>query len=209
MYRVAPALPSSHLSPIGTALTEAFSGADAVLTALGVTSASFDRSALLSTNMATVEASMLAAGVDRFIVINTLLTSPPGKACEPGHALFLVDARQMGRGATEQQAVVDALGGGAFSSLRWTLFGPESILEGRDERPVASADWEGAQTPGCPSRMKPWAGGCLRRPRPMILSAQHRLYRGAVGEWYAIAKTLVNEDLVHIPAVLHASAFPN
>ncbi|MGA8891731.1 MAG: NAD(P)H-binding protein [Anaeromyxobacteraceae bacterium] len=72
------------------ALTEAFTGADAVLTAMGVTSTSSDRGALLSTNMATVEAAMVAAGT-------------------------------VGRGATELQAVVDALGGGALSSLRWTL----------------------------------------------------------------------------------------
>src|SRR4051794_39143013 len=49
------------------ALTKAFSGADAVLTALGLTPASFDRSALLSKNCATVEASILAASVDRIM----------------------------------------------------------------------------------------------------------------------------------------------
>jgi putative NADH-flavin reductase len=43
------------------ALTEAFAGADAVLTAIGLTSTSADRSALLSANMAAVEQSMLAA----------------------------------------------------------------------------------------------------------------------------------------------------
>ena len=57
----------------GAALTHAFSGTDAVLTALGVTVATRDRSALLSANMATVKESMIAAGVDRIIVINTLL----------------------------------------------------------------------------------------------------------------------------------------
>jgi len=58
------------------ALTEAFSDARAVLAALGLTSTSHDRSALLSANMATVEESMLAAGVDRIILINTMLASP-------------------------------------------------------------------------------------------------------------------------------------
>src|SRR6266566_383048 len=47
------------------ALKEAFSGADAVLTALGLTSTSFDRSALLSRNTVSVEQSMLAARVSR------------------------------------------------------------------------------------------------------------------------------------------------
>jgi NAD(P)-dependent dehydrogenase (short-subunit alcohol dehydrogenase family) len=43
-----------------TALTEAFSGADAVLTATGITSTSLGSSALLSVNMPTIEASMQA-----------------------------------------------------------------------------------------------------------------------------------------------------
>ena len=51
------------------ALTDAFSGSGAVLTALGVTATTHERSALLSANMAAVEESMLAAGVDRIIVI--------------------------------------------------------------------------------------------------------------------------------------------
>src|SRR5439155_24396912 len=33
-------------------------------------------------------------------------------------------------------------------------------------------------TPGCPSRMARWGGGCLRRLRPITSSAQHRLCRG-------------------------------
>src|SRR5690349_12760436 len=55
------------------ALENAFSGADAVLSAVGVTSTSRDRPALLSANMDTVEQAMLAAGVDRIIVIDTLV----------------------------------------------------------------------------------------------------------------------------------------
>ena len=126
------------------ALTEAFSGADAVLTALGLTSTSDDRSALLSANMATVEESMLAAGVDRIIVINTLLASPPGKPASRAMRFFSWMPGTMGRGASEQQAVVDALGNGAFSSLRWTLVRAGVNARGKDERPVASADWDGA-----------------------------------------------------------------
>ena len=61
------------------ALSKAFSGADVVLTALGLTPTSNERSAMLSENAAEVEAAMLAAGVDRIIIINTLLVSLPGK----------------------------------------------------------------------------------------------------------------------------------
>jgi hypothetical protein len=126
------------------ALTDAFSGASAVLTALGLTSTSCDRSALLSANMATVEESMSAAGVDRIIVINTLIAALPGKPASRVMRFFSWMPGTMGRGATELQAVVDALGGGAFSSLRWTLVRAGVNSRGKDERPVASADWDGA-----------------------------------------------------------------
>lgn len=126
------------------ALRKAFAEADAVLTALGLTPASSDRSALLSRNTATVEASMLAAGVDRIIVINTLLASLPGKPASRAMRFFSRMPGKMGRGALEQQAVVDALGHGAFASLRWTLVRAGVSSKGRDERPVASEDWEGA-----------------------------------------------------------------
>jgi nucleoside-diphosphate-sugar epimerase len=125
-------------------LTEAFSGAGAVLTALGVTSTSSDHSALLSANVATVEESMLAAGVDRIVVINTLLASPPGKPANRAMRFFSWMPGTIGRGATELQAVVDALDSGAFSSLRWTLVRAGVNARGKDERPVASADWDGA-----------------------------------------------------------------
>ena len=125
-------------------LTEAFSGAAAVLAVLGLTSTSHDRSAVLSANMTTVEESMLAAGVDRIIVINTMLASPPGKPANRAMRFFSWMPGTMGRGASEQQAVVDALGTGAFSSLRWTLVRAGVNSRGKDERPVASADWDGA-----------------------------------------------------------------
>ena len=126
------------------ALTEAFAGAGAVLAALGLTSTSYDRTALLSANMATVEESMLAAGVDRIVVVNTLLASVPGKPASRAMRFFSRIPGTMGRGASEQQAVVDALGSGAFSSLRWTLVRAGVNSRGEDERPVASADWDGA-----------------------------------------------------------------
>jgi NAD(P)-dependent dehydrogenase (short-subunit alcohol dehydrogenase family) len=80
------------------ALADAFSGADAVLTALGVTATTHERSALLSANMATVEQSMLAAGVDRIIVINTLLTSRPGQLASRAMRFFMWMPGRMGRG---------------------------------------------------------------------------------------------------------------
>lgn len=126
------------------ALTDAFSGAGAVLTALGVTSTSMDHSALLSANMATIEESMVAAGVDRIIMINTLLASSPGKRANLAMRFFSLMPGTTGRRASEQQAVVNALGRGAFSSLRWTLVRAGVSSRGSDERPVASADWAGA-----------------------------------------------------------------
>ena len=125
-------------------LTEAFSGAAAVLAVLGLTSTSHDRSALLSANMTTVEESMLAAGVDRIIVINTMLASSPGEPASRAMRFFSWMPGTTGRGASEQQAVVDALGTGAFSSLRWTLVRAGVNSRGKDEVPVASADWDGA-----------------------------------------------------------------
>jgi len=126
------------------ALTGAFPGATAVLTALGVTATSQDKSALLSANMGTVEEAMLAAGVDRIILINTLLTSPPGKPASRAMRFFSWMPGRVGRGAREQQAVVNALGNEAFSSLRWTLVRAGVNSHGKDEHPVASKDWEGA-----------------------------------------------------------------
>jgi|SRR5579862_3844943 len=132
------------------ALTEAFSGAGAVLTAMGVRSTSCDRSALLSANMATVEESMSTAGVDRIIVINTLIASPPGKPANRVMRFFSRLPGTMGRGAAEQRAVVEALGRGAFSSLRWTLVRAGVNSRGKGERPVASGDWDGASNSWLP-----------------------------------------------------------
>ena len=87
---------------------------------------------------------MSAAGVDRIIVINTLIAALPGKPASRVMRFFSWMPGTMGRGATELQAVVDALGRGAFSSLRWTLVRAGVNSRGKDERPVASADWDGA-----------------------------------------------------------------
>jgi putative NADH-flavin reductase len=127
-----------------SALAAAFAGADAVLTALGVTATSRDRSASLSANMDTVEQAMLVAGVDRIVLINTLLASLPGKPAGRLMRFFSCLPGTIGRGAREQQSVADALGRGSFSSLRWTLVRGGLNSRGIDERPVASADWAGA-----------------------------------------------------------------
>ena len=127
-----------------SALTAAFVGADAVLTALGVTATSQDRSASLAANMDTVEQAMSDAGVDRIVVINTLLTSLPGKPASLLMRFFSWMPGTIGRGAREQQSVVDALGRGSFSTLRWTLVRGGLNARGSDEHPVASADWAGA-----------------------------------------------------------------
>lgn len=132
------------------ALTEAFSGTDAVLTALGVTATTKDRPALLSANMVAVKESMIAAGVDRIIMVNTLLSSLPGKPASRLMRFFSWMPGKMGRGATEQQAVVDALGKGIFAPLRWTLVRAAVNSRGSAERPVASADWPGAQNSWLP-----------------------------------------------------------
>jgi hypothetical protein len=142
----------------GRALQGAFSGADAVLTALGVTATAQDPSALLSANMAAVEQAMKAAGVDRIVIINTLLTSPPGRPASRAMRFFSWLPGTVGRGAREQQAVVDALGGGALSSLRWTLVRAGVNSRGVDEPPAASADWAGA-----PNSWSPVSYGAMGR----------------------------------------------
>jgi putative NADH-flavin reductase len=126
------------------ALAAAFAGADAVLTALGVTTTSQDRSASLSANMDTVEQAMLDAGVDRIVVVNTILTSLPGKPATLLMRFFSRMPGTMGRGAREQQSVADALGRGAFSPLRWTLVRAGLNARGSDEHPVAATDWADA-----------------------------------------------------------------
>lgn len=132
------------------ALTAAFAGADAVITALGVTATTREASALLSQNMATVEAAMSAAGVDRIVMVNTLLVSLPGHPASRAMRFFACLPGTIGRGAREQQAVADALGKGAFSSLRWTLVRGGLNARGKDEPPVASATWEGARNSWSP-----------------------------------------------------------
>jgi putative NADH-flavin reductase len=126
------------------ALTAALFGADAVVTALGVTATSREPSALLSANMDAVEDAMLVAGVDRIVLVNTLLSSLPGQPSSRAMRFFGSMPGTIGRGAREQQAVIQALGRGAFSSLRWTVVRAATNARGKDEPPVASAGWDGA-----------------------------------------------------------------
>jgi putative NADH-flavin reductase len=128
----------------GPGLTDAFAGSEVVISAMGVTASSSDRAALLSANMDTVERSMLAAGVDRIILINTLLSSSPGQSPSWTMRFFSLMPGKIGRGAREQNAVVEALGRGAFSALRWTLVRAGVNSRGKDEPPVAAAAWSGA-----------------------------------------------------------------
>lgn len=132
------------------ALTKAFSGAGVVLTALGVTPTSNERTAMLSENVTAVEAAMLAAGVGRIIIVNTLLVSLPGRPASPAMRFFSWMPGRVGRGAREQQAVADAIGKGAFSSVRWTLVRAGLNSRGRNEPPVAAADWPGARNSWMP-----------------------------------------------------------
>lgn len=153
--RIANVPPGSRVALVTSladrsALAAAFAGADAVLTALGVTATSGDRSASLSANMDTVAQAMSDAGVDRIVVVNTLLSSLPGKSAGPMMRFFAWMPGIVGRGAREQRAVVDAIGRGVFSSLRWTLVRGGLNARGSDEAPVASPDWDGAQNSWMP-----------------------------------------------------------
>lgn len=57
---------------------------------------------------------------------------------------------RIGRGAREQQAVIDAVGKGAFSRVRWTIARAGLNSRGKNEPPVAAADWAGAQNSWMP-----------------------------------------------------------
>jgi NAD(P)-dependent dehydrogenase (short-subunit alcohol dehydrogenase family) len=132
------------------ALTSAFVGADVAITALGVTPTSDESSAMMSNNVTHVEAAMSAARVDRLILVNTLLVSKPGEPVSRAMRFFACMPGRIGRGAREQQAVVDALAKGAFSSVRWTLVRGGLNSGGRNEPPAASADWPGARNSWMP-----------------------------------------------------------
>ena len=124
-----------------SSLSDAFRGADAVLTALGVTPTSSDATALLSQNMATFERAMLQAGVERVVVINTVLSPSPGDQPSLLMRLLTWMPGKVGRGARELRAVVDAIGRGEFSALSWTLVRAGVNVSGVEEEPAAALDW--------------------------------------------------------------------
>lgn len=119
------------------ALEAALVGSEAVLTAMGVTRTSSDRTALLSHNLDSLEAAMNRAGVDRLILINTLLSAAPGASPSRLSRLFQRLPGVLGQGAAELQAVPDALGRGALSSLNWTLVRAATNARGKDVPPAA------------------------------------------------------------------------
>jgi putative NADH-flavin reductase len=121
-----------------TALVEAFEGVDAVVTAIGVTPTSGDKSAFLSTNLHHIEAAMNEAGVDRIIIVNTLIAGVPSEAPNWAMRFFAFLPGRFGVGAREMQAVVSALGAGALSSIRWTLVRASVNARGKSQLPVAS-----------------------------------------------------------------------
>jgi ribosomal protein S12 methylthiotransferase accessory factor YcaO len=72
---------------------------------------------------------MIAARVDRIVMINTLLASLPGMSASRLLRFFSWMPGNMGRGATEQQAVVDALGEGILRHFAGRSFEPQSTPE--------------------------------------------------------------------------------
>ncbi len=93
---------------------------------------------------------MLDVGVDRIIITNTLLASPPGKPASRAMRLFSWVPGRIGCGAREQQAVMDAIGKGALSAVRWTVVRAGLNSRGRNEPPVAAADWPDAHNSWMP-----------------------------------------------------------
>jgi len=131
-------------------LTNAFAGSEVVIFATGVTATSDVQSANLSMNAAEVEAAMLAVGVDRIVITNTLLASLPGRPASRAMRFFAKVPGRIGRGAREQQAVIDAIGRGAFSRVRWTVARAGLNSRGKNAPPVAAADWAGAHNSWMP-----------------------------------------------------------
>jgi hypothetical protein len=123
-----------------TRLAAAFTGADAVITAVGVTSSSHDSSALLSANVANVAGAMEDAGVDRIVLISSIGASAPGSAARGPLRFFTCWPGKVGGGAREMLAQVAALEHGAFASQRWTLVRAGVNSRGKDEAPIATTD---------------------------------------------------------------------
>ena len=122
-------------------LAASFDGVDAVLSAVGVTRSSSDSRSLLSRNLKSCEAAMCQAGVDRLLLISTLVAAAPGQRPSLMTRLFCWVPGTVGRGAAELQAVPLALGAGALHSVRWTLVRAGVHRRGKDVEPVAALGW--------------------------------------------------------------------
>lgn len=163
-------------------LTAAFDGAEAVITAVGVTRSSADETAMASRHMETLEAAMQAAGVERILLINTLLAGAPGEPAPLAMRFFSWFPGRIGLGAREQQATVDALGRGALSTRRWTLVRAAVNAAGKDEPPVASTTWDAATLSMLPvsyAAMARWmlreaAAGAFVRAAPYVARRRRR-----------------------------------
>jgi hypothetical protein len=121
-------------------LAAAFAGVDAVITAVGVTASSHDRSALLSANIASVAGAMEDAGVDRIVLISSIGAGAPGTASRGPLRYFTWWPGAVGGGAREMLAQVTALEHGAFASQRWTLVRAGVNSRGKNEAPIATVD---------------------------------------------------------------------
>lgn len=123
-------------------LAAAFAGADAVISAIGVTGSSNDSAALLSHHMKSLAEALKTAGVDRLLLISTLLTSPPGKPPTWPMRFFSRFPGNVGIGAREMLAVAGAIGQGALAGLRWTLVRAGVNSKGKNEPPLALREYD-------------------------------------------------------------------
>lgn len=121
-------------------LAAAFAGVDAVITAVGVTAASRDPSALLSQNVESVAGAMADAGVDRIVLISSIGAGAPGSGSRGALRFFTWWPGAVGGGAREMLAQVAALEHGAFASQRWTLVRAGVNSRGKNEAPIATLD---------------------------------------------------------------------
>lgn len=119
-------------------LVKAFSGVDAVISAVGVTATSNDSSAFLSKNLKGLASAMKTAKVDRLILINSLACSPPGEPASLPVRFFSLFPGNVGQGAREMQAVVDAIAEGQLADIRWTLIRAGVNSKGKHVPPIAS-----------------------------------------------------------------------
>jgi putative NADH-flavin reductase len=123
-------------------LTEALLGAEAVISAIGVTSTSNDPSSFLSNNLQSLTSAMKKSKVDRLIIISSLACSPPGLPTSWPIRFFSLFPGNIGKGAREMQAVVDNITKGQLTDLRWTLVRAGVNSKGKNETPLACIQYD-------------------------------------------------------------------